>query len=185
MQNYWFTSDQHFYHKNILRFTDRPYETVEDMNEAFIEWNNANVGEKDVVWNLGDFSFGDIEQTKSVLRRLKGQQNLILGNHCHNLFNHRNELLNERLFMSIQHYRELRFDKTRLVLSHYPMRSWSGSNRGSIQLFGHVHGHLAPYGKSVDVGVDSEWITGGYAGRAFHLDEILEYMKDRQIENDY
>jgi hypothetical protein len=48
-----------------------------------------------------------------------------------------------------------------------------------------VHGSLPPFGKSVDVGIDSEWITGKYEGRPFHLDEILEFMKDRHIEKDY
>lgn len=183
--NYWFTSDLHYHHKNIIQFTNRPFETVDEMNESFIEWNNKNVGKNDIVWNLGDFSFGSLLKTKTVLGRLKGQQHLVLGNHDYDIFKNRKEYIDENLFTSIQHYKELRFDKTKLVLSHYPMRSWNGSNRGSIQLFGHVHGKLAPFGKSVDVGIDSEWITGKYEGRPFHLDEIVEFMNTKKIENDY
>lgn len=37
----WFTSDHHFNHANIIKFTDRPYSTVEEMNEAMIAgWND-------------------------------------------------------------------------------------------------------------------------------------------------
>jgi calcineurin-like phosphoesterase family protein len=184
--NNWFSSDPHYHHKNILKFTGRPYETVEDMNEAFIEWNNRNVKDTDFVWNLGDFSFGNTEKTIEVLSRLKGQQHLILGNHDNAIFNERKKYLDQGLFKSIQHYRELRFDnKVKIVMSHYPMRSWNGSNRGAFQLFGHVHGKMAPLGKSVDVGVDSQWITGKYEGRPFHLDEIITFMDSKDIVTDY
>lgn len=183
--NYWFSSDPHYHHKNIIRFTGRPYATVDDMNEAFIEWNNTNVKPNDIVWNLGDFSFGTPEKTADVLKRLNGQQHLVLGNHDNAIFNGRKEYLEEGLFKSIQYYKELRFDKLRIVLSHYPMRSWNGSNRGAFQLFGHVHGKMEPLGKSVDVGIDSQWITGQYEGRPFHLDEIISFMKEREIVTDY
>ena len=37
----WFTSDPHYDHKNILRFNERPFNTIESMNEALINnWNN-------------------------------------------------------------------------------------------------------------------------------------------------
>lgn len=30
----WFTSDTHFGHENVLKFTDRPWETIQQMNSA-------------------------------------------------------------------------------------------------------------------------------------------------------
>lgn len=183
MNNIFFTSDQHFHHTNILKFTKRPYTTVEEMNESFIEWNNNNVKDNDEVWNLGDFSFGNLEQTLKVMTRLKGKQNLILGNHCHIIRNNKNTF--SKYFYSIQDMRELKIDKKKLVLCHYPMRSWNNSNYGSYQLHGHLHGAMAPYGRSVDVGIDSPWITGKPEWRPFHFDEISEYLKTQEIVKDY
>ena len=185
MKNYWFTSDWHLHHKNILKFTKRPYSSLEDMHEAYIEWNNKNVSENDEVWNLGDLTFGQLDVTKSILKRLKGKHHLVLGNHDINISNHRNELLREGLLASVHQYKELKIDRQKLILFHYPMRSWNNSNYGSFHLFGHVHGNMEPFGKSVDVGIDSEYITGNLECRPFHYDEIVKFMMNRKIEKDY
>jgi calcineurin-like phosphoesterase family protein len=184
MSNTWFTSDTHFHHANILKFTNRPYASVEEMNEAFIEWNNKNINDSDEFYNLGDFSFGTLEQTVEVVRRLKGRKHLILGNHDGVIRKNRNTFLN--YFESIQDLREFSVDKKKkLVLCHYPMRSWNSSNYGSIQLHGHTHGSLEPHGRSVDVGIDSPFITGKAEHRPFHLDEILDWARERPVIKDY
>ena len=53
----WFTSDLHFGHQNIIKFCNRPWETVEEMDKALIENWNSVVGENDIVFDLGDFAF--------------------------------------------------------------------------------------------------------------------------------
>ena len=54
---YWFTSDTHFGHKNIIEYCKRPFSSVEQMNEMLIKkWNNK-VKVDDIVFHLGDFSF--------------------------------------------------------------------------------------------------------------------------------
>lgn len=184
MSNIFFTSDQHYHHSNILKFTKRPYTSVEEMNENFIEWNNNNVRDIDEVWNLGDFSFGSLEETVAIMKRLKGKQHLILGNHCNIIRNNRN--IFSQYFHSIQDMRELKIDKKRkIVLCHYPMRSWNNSNYGSFQLHGHTHGALEPHGRSVDVGIDSEFITGKPEWRPFHIDEVTSYLLTREVVKDY
>lgn len=183
MSDIWFSSDQHYFHKRILEFTKRPYNTVEEMNEAFIEWNNNNVKDNDEVWNLGDFSFGDLDQTVSVLERLKGNQHLILGNHCSIVRKNRSVI--SKYFHSIQDMRELKVGNKKIILCHYPMRSWNSSNYGAFMLHGHTHGALEPYGRSVDVGIDSEFITGRYEGRPFHIDEVSTYLRTRDVIKDY
>lgn len=95
MQKIFITSDTHFWHKNIIRYCGRPWnsgvgedgqmivtdENVEQMNESMIEkWNSA-VGTDDVVYHLGDVAFGDRTRIASIMERLNGRKRLVLGNH--------------------------------------------------------------------------------------------------------
>ncbi len=77
----WFTSDLHFFHNNVIRNSGRPFKSMEEMHETLIENWNKRVGKKEVVYVLGDFSFGGMEKTKEILSRLKGYKILIKGNH--------------------------------------------------------------------------------------------------------
>ena len=90
--NKFFTSDHHFYHRNVIGYCNRPFKTVEEMNKVFIDNWNKVVNDIDEVYYLGDFSFGTIDQTKELLSVLKGKKYLIIGSHdkqsisCKNLF---------------------------------------------------------------------------------------------------
>jgi calcineurin-like phosphoesterase family protein len=73
--------DTHFFHKNIIKYCNRPFESVEEMNEILIQnWNNE-VREQDKIIVNGDFALGGKEQIIEVGKRLKGRKTLILGNH--------------------------------------------------------------------------------------------------------
>jgi|GEM_PF-5334714 calcineurin-like phosphoesterase family protein len=78
-------------------------------------------------------------------------------------------------------YDELYIDNQFVVLFHYPMRQWNKCHHGSIACFGHVHNGLEPYGKSVDVGVDSTWVTGKAEYRPFSFQEIKRFMDKQPI----
>lgn len=76
-----FTSDTHFNHTNILQYCNRPFKTVDQMNETIItNWNNV-VEPDDVVFHLGDFCLGGAEEWDKILDRLNGRIYLVLGNH--------------------------------------------------------------------------------------------------------
>ena len=86
-----------------------------------------------------------------------------------------------RLFSSISHYKEIKTSAGIIVLSHYGHRVWHGSHKGWIHLYGHSHGSLPMYGKSMDVGVDSAKILlGDY--RPFYLSEIVQIMRNRSVD---
>lgn len=53
-----FTSDTHFFHANIIKYANRPFGSVEEMNEELIRCWNETVPEDGVVYHLGNFSFG-------------------------------------------------------------------------------------------------------------------------------
>ena len=129
------------------------------MDEKLIEnWNNK-VGQDDVVFHLGDFSFGDAGKYR---KRLNGQIRFIRGNHDkpaeHLHVSSKN--LKDKPFLSFEDVRMVVMGDQRIWLSHYAHRVWPHSHRGCWMLCGHSHGTLkealpnANYGKILDVGVD-------------------------------
>jgi calcineurin-like phosphoesterase family protein len=84
-----FTSDWHFGHVNILQMCPQRYAflglapdaTVGDMNEALVKLWNRQVRADDVVYLLGDFCMGQVEESLKFASRLQGRKYLILGNH--------------------------------------------------------------------------------------------------------
>lgn len=174
----WFISDTHFGHANIIKYSNRPFKDVDEMNEMMIqEWNKL-VKPTDEVYHNGDFAFLQLPKLKTLLWRLNGILHLQLGNHDKEIIKHRADLLKHGKFASIVHYRELKTPgNPMIVLFHYGQRVWNKSHHGSIMLYGHSHGSLPPHGLSVDVGVDCKEITHEY--RPIHLDEVLKYMSKR------
>lgn len=175
--NYWITADTHFNHANIIRYCNRPFNSIEEMNEVLIYNWNAVVKPGDVVYHLGDFGFGRAkginctEDVKNLLKRLNGCINLILGNHDEQNFNSKTK----GLFQSTALMRDVTINNQRIVLCHYAMRTWPGSNRGSWQLYGHSHGKLLddPNLLSIDVGVDC------HNFRPINFDEIKVIMSKK------
>ena len=156
--NTFFTSDTHFWHKNIMNFCPETRRQangdVERMNELLIENHNAKVPSNATVYFLGDVSFGNAQQTKDVLSRLNGHKHLIYGNHDKVI---RGDRSIQSIFETVQEYKTIHIDKVKVVMFHYPMREWDQMHRGAYHLFGHVHGgmdHL-PHGRSMDVGIDT------------------------------
>jgi len=158
-----FVSDTHFYHAKIIEFCNRPYATVEEMNEDMIAKWNGVVGNKDRVFHLGDFSWGNFEKTKKVFDRLNGQKHLIIGNHD-------DPRIHKKLGWNwIDKMEELRIGGKVYQLCHYPMQSWDKSYHGARHVHGHCHGTVSPHGWRCDVGVDC-W---GYAPVSFEQLEKL------------
>lgn len=175
-----FTSDVHFCHANSIKYCNRPFSTVEEMDEALINnWNNI-IKPNDTIWSLGDFAFCRIEKIEQILKKLNGKKHFIFGNHCKEMRKHASYLKNEGLLEYFADYKEIKINNIFVVLCHYPMRAWNKSHYGSYMLHGHCHGTLPPFGTSVDVGVDSTFITGKAEYRPFNFDEIHEFMKTRK-----
>jgi len=152
--NIWFTSDHHLNHSNVIKFMNRPFSNVLEMNEALIENHNKLVKPNDTVFLLGDFAWSSTkeDQLKKLLNSFNGNKHFILGNHDKNSFYQ--SLCNKGLLKSVQQCLGLSLHNEYIWLSHYPHRSWNRSFHGAYHLFGHSHGTLAPYGLSFDVGVD-------------------------------
>lgn len=124
-------SDTHFAHAAIINYCNRPFASVEEMDETMIKNWNETVSNKDVVIHLGDFGLGKKEYIASIVKRLNGKKILILGNHDN---------------WSEQTYRDMGFH----TVSRFPIlyNDWYLCSHAPLQMFqnvpykncfGHVH----------------------------------------------
>jgi calcineurin-like phosphoesterase family protein len=155
VNNIFFSADLHLNHDAIRRYCGRPFSSVEEMDEAIItNWNNK-VGDKDLVYLLGDFCFlSKREDILKIRNRLKGNIVLMEGNHDRNIGSPGNFG-----FASKHKMLELKIEGQYITLCHYSLRVWPRSHYDSWSLFGHSHGCLESIGKSMDVGVDCNNFT--------------------------
>lgn len=90
MREVFFIGDLHFGHKNILKYESehrvykgfnevRPFKDIDEHDEYLVNQWNKVVGEKDIVFVLGDFCFG--RDNISIASCLNGTKRLIMGNH--------------------------------------------------------------------------------------------------------
>ena len=183
-----FTSDTHFNHANIIRFCNRPFIDVAQMNETLIaNWNKV-VGEDDTVFHLGDFCLGGAAEWTQVLNRLNGKIYLIMGNH--DLKNIRQGFIQRFEHVSMQMHIEI--GKQKIYLSHYPFLCFEGGYKEVWQLFGHVHtrknntGNDAErlqflYPTQYDVGVDNNGFTPVSFGQVKRI--IDKQIDERKEQN--
>lgn len=171
-----FTSDTHYGHTNILKYTHRgvvkggPFATITDMNEQFIKNWNAVVRPDDQVYHMGDFAFLPSEYAIQIARRLNGKKFLVFGNHDRKL---RKDPAFLKFFIWARDFAEIKINDQDITLCHYAMRVWNKSHHGAWQLFGHSHGTIPddPGSLSLDVGVDCWDYT------PVSLDQITKRMK--------
>ncbi len=130
-----FTSDTHFCHKNIIKYENRPFSSVDEMDKILICNWNAKVGKNDEVYHLGDFAFASPNKIHSVLDQLNGNIHLIWGNHDKEI--KKNKYL-QRRFVWCRDYYAIN-DATPIILFHYPIAVWDRKHYGSIHLYGHIH----------------------------------------------
>ena len=179
--NIWFTSDTHYGHKNIAgkevsRWTSgfRKFASVQQMNEALIANINKYVKEDDILYHLGDFAFGDAKVITEFRNSLVCKNiHLILGNHDQEI---EDSLELQELFTSVGYVYTGYVGKQQFHLSHYSHRIWPKSHRGTIHLYGHSHGSIPDYGRSMDVGVDTHKDF-----RPYHINEIYSIMSKREV----
>lgn len=129
----YFISDTHFYHKNIIKYCNRPFNSVEEMNENLIKNWNEVILQDDTVYHLGDFALGNKELSLNIVSKLNGQKFLVLGNHdkwsIDDYENHGFKVLKNAPIKLVEY---------KLVLSHYPTPDIQ-IPKGYINLHGHIH----------------------------------------------
>lgn len=132
--NVFFIGDTHFNHNKVIEYSNRPFNSLEEMNERLIENWNSVVRSNDIVYHLGDFAFYRKQDAYDIFERLKGIKVLIRGNHDSKTYKY------ENIFSKVVDYLELtEYTENRLILSHYPFYTWRNRHKGSLMIHGHTH----------------------------------------------
>lgn len=153
-----FTSDEHFGHRNIIKFCNRPFSGLEDMLEGLIALHNTVVSPGDEVHHIGDMFWRTMEvrDAINVMNLLNGTHYYVHGNHDE-LFEYPSL---RACFADIQERAHITPEggpKRGIVLDHFAGRVWQHSDKGSWQLYGHTHAVLPEVDPllAFDVGVDA------------------------------
>ena len=132
---YWFTADLHLFHDNIRKYCNRPFDTLEEMNDSLIRHWNERVKEEDIVFHIGDFLFrnspggkkgeGEPVKSRDIEKLLNGKIIHCRGNHDRN---NSTKTIVERMVIKYGHHR--------VNLVHNP--AYVDTNY-KVNFVGHVH----------------------------------------------
>lgn len=186
----WFTSDHHFHHKNVIEYDQRPFLSIEGMNEVLISRWNRKVRPMDTVIYLGDFSLSK-QALVDCLPQLHGEIHLIAGNHdhCHPVHAKSPEKIKRMTdlylasgFKSVGLEDQISINKRWVKLCHMPYygdhpavadryTQYRPKDEGEWLIHGHVHTAWKTRDHMINVGV-CHW---DYA--PVSIDEIQDIIK--------
>lgn len=170
-----FTADLHIGHQNVIKYCNRPFGSVEEMNETIIDNWNAVVGPDDTVMVLGDVCMGKIAETLPLCELLQGRKILVLGNHDRPWIGNKKAGDWRRRYEDVGFELVDSWDSLILVdeehdfaqyvrVCHFPYEGDSGpedrylehriADDGGWLLHGHVHDAWKVRGRQINVGVD-------------------------------
>ena len=139
------TSDTHFGHAGVCRFTEadgvtkiRPWTDPDEMDEEMVKRWNDRVRPNDKVYHLGDVVIN--RKSLKTLHRLNGDKVLIRGNH---------DIFRDNEYR--EYFRELRAYHVMngMILSHIPVHEAS-LGRFGVNIHGHLHTNRVKRARGVD-----------------------------------
>jgi calcineurin-like phosphoesterase family protein len=181
----YFISDTHFNHKNIIKYCNRPFKDIEEMNNTLIKnWNNT-VTDYDTVYHLGDVALTNESEMKNLISKLKGKKILIRGNH---------DAKSMEFFKNVGFYavtsETIKLEQYKIILSHIPLDD-TKIPEGYTNIHGHIHNNplyqINPttnemeypkelYSEKLHINVSVDVIDF----KPISLEEILKKIKEKQ-----
>jgi len=153
----YFTSDFHLGHKNIIKYCDRPFKDVEEMDKTIIERFFEKVEGGDTVFFLGDLTFSR-NRAKDFFIKVKDRDinfTFIIGNHDKQI----KGVIQEYCFAVIDNMilHNQRYG-IKCYLSHYPCSVDVNPPYPDTMVF--LHGHIHSRDTAMecfrkDIGVDN------------------------------
>lgn len=129
MAKVYLVSDTHFNHANIIKYCNRPFKDVEEMNKTIIDNWNSVITNDDIVYHLGDFGFGTKEELQQIFNKLNGKKYLIMGNHDRRV----GKAYYEELGFLEVYKKECQIGN--VILTHLPKEV----EDGIFNYYGHIH----------------------------------------------
>ena len=129
-------ADTHFGHKNIIKYCNRPFNTVKHMDDILRSGWNAVVQPEDTVYHLGDFTMDkNQEVVAALLSKLNGHKHLIIGNHDYlKIWGYV-----EAGFESVHTSLKIKIGEHEVYLAHDPAVKVALPKEATL-LHGHIHG---------------------------------------------
>ena len=164
----YFTSDPHFGHAGVIKYVNRPFKDVEEMNQTLIKRWNERVQPEDTIYVLGDMALCSFKEFEPIAKQLNGRKILIRGNH-----DSYSESQYNRLGFQVFHEVKLKLAGRMVRLSHYPyalpwykrlfafkselrfMEKRPPEIKGEHLMHGHVHQKYKMVDNRIHVGVDA------------------------------
>lgn len=122
----YFTSDFHLSHLNIIDFSERPFTSVDQMDETIIS-NMANaVTPDDTLYLLGDILWKDTKYHADLIKRINCKRILVSGNHDAAWLGRskgakvRRKWLENGTFHEIHQRIDMEIDGQKIILNHFP-----------------------------------------------------------------
>lgn len=204
----WWTADIHHFHTNICygesRWDNkekncRKFDTTKEMSRHMISQINKYVGQEDLLFFLGDWSFGGIDNVWNLRKQLLVQDIIfILGNHDQHIVKNRilpnchyqdmadNKIIvldgkddlypvnAKDLFTEVHDYLEITVNGRTVMMFHRPIEDFHDQRGRVIHLHGHSHGNCPKKERRLDVGIDNAYLLFGEY-RPFSWEDILKY----------
>ena len=183
LDNIFLTSDSHFGHENIIKYTNRPYNTIKEMDlDLIYKWNSAT-NEDSIIFHHGDFTLGDWETAQNYFSQLNGTIYILALDWHHDKRWLKNTQIGGTSLNGKIHYlppievlelpikTEAGYSR-KITMSHYPLQSWEGSFYEQWHTYGHIHSKAKDRGlvNSIDVGVDK------WNGRLVRLGDLVRWL---------
>ena len=131
-------SDTHFGHASIIKYCNRPFSSVEEMDETMIKRWNETVSNNDIIIHLGDVGLSNKEYITNIIKRLNGKKILIMGNHDN---------------WSEQAYRDMGFhtvSRFPIIYDNFYMMSHAPLQLSETTCYFNCYGHVHNDNKFVD-----------------------------------
>jgi len=179
----YFTSDTHFFHNNIIKYSNRPFLT--DADKRALEANGGNwhrgdwKGNGSSNWRITDEAVRTMNDTlidninkvvgendtlwhlgdwafapkQEYYRTCKLIRDRILCKNVYLIWGNHDRIEINNIFSGTFGLHQINVNKQKIVLCHYAMAVWDGSHRGTICLYGHSHANA------------EEWLNKTMPGR--------------------
>ena len=140
MARKYYISDCHFGHENVLRFDNRPFSSVDEMDRVMMEYWKCRVQKEDEVYIIGDFCYRSVRDPVWYLKRLPGKKYLVTGNHDAKTLEYPGA---SDYFEAVDKMMYVNDNGRQICLCHFPMAEWNAYYRESYHIYGHIHNRLS------------------------------------------